>query len=444
MKGFFRKLFNIHAGEEKSALLFALLGFLWSFGVTSGWKFADAFFLLHVGAEALPMVYRLTAISLILLAAFLMYIFHFVSIQRIFAMILFSGIVFYSIAAFCLSKHIGVDSNWIWYALRIYGTLFFAIVMTCFWTFVDRFFLFKDAKRLYSLFSSTIFVGIGATGITMRSGWLNEYQMIAMVITILAASIGLITFICKNVKAIEQEPPTSESEARLQSATWKQQVRAILSSPFTILLMTGNFLTYVLLVLVEYNYMSSFEAAFQFSGETDLQQFLGKWISVVSITNLVIGLFIYSRLIQRFGIGSLVVCTPILLLATFSGWSISESLLFPIMGLFVAEGTLYVIDDSNFNLLLNTLPIHLKYKIRLVIESFFEPIGMLVSSMLLSVTWLDSKTMGLILSGCLLSVALLLKAHTFKGFYLNLREWPSKISHAFFQWTGAKKATAAE
>src|ERR1700722_2628583 len=121
MKGFFRKLFNIHVGEEKSALLFALLGFLWSFGVTSGWKFADAFFLLHVGAEGLPIVYRLTALSLILLAAFLMYIFHFVSIQRIFALILASGIAFYSITAYCLFAHIGLESNWIWYGLRIFG-----------------------------------------------------------------------------------------------------------------------------------------------------------------------------------------------------------------------------------------------------------------------------------------------------------------------------------
>ena len=41
-KPLFQRLFNIYPGEEKQALLFAFLGFIWAFGSTCGLKFADA------------------------------------------------------------------------------------------------------------------------------------------------------------------------------------------------------------------------------------------------------------------------------------------------------------------------------------------------------------------------------------------------------------------
>ena len=118
--------------------------------------------------------------------------------------------------------------------------------------------------------------------------------------------------------------------------------------------------------------------------EASLTLFLGKCLASVSICNLIFGLFIYSRMVRRFGIGSLLLITPVLLIISFTGWSLSSSLLFPLIGFFVVEGTLYVIDDNNFNFLLNAVPSKLKYKIRVMIESFFEPIGMLTSALLLS------------------------------------------------------------
>lgn len=84
------------------------------------------------------------------------------------------------------------------------------------------------------------------------------------------------------------------------------------------------------------------------------------------------------------------------------------------------EGTLYVIDDSNFNLLLNAVPSRLKYKIRVMIESFFEPIGMLTSAMLLSFFQNQSKLLGLILAICSLCVALALSANYLKALFFNL------------------------
>ena len=85
------------------------------------------------------------------------------------------------------------------------------------------------------------------------------------------------------------------------------------------------------------------------------------------------------------------------------------SLAFPVMGLFVVEGMLLVIDDSNFNLLLNEVPMKIKYKLRLAIESCFEPMGMFVSSLLLSIPHVNSKVLGMVLSAVFLVIALFLR-----------------------------------
>ena len=127
MKEFFRRLFNVYPGEEKSALLFAGLGFLWALGVTSGQKFADALFLLHVGAQSLPIAYAIIACILMVMTAFFLKAFHTIKIEHIFISALFVGIVFYAIAYFCLTAQVGMESKIIWYALKIYGTAFLNI-----------------------------------------------------------------------------------------------------------------------------------------------------------------------------------------------------------------------------------------------------------------------------------------------------------------------------
>lgn len=426
VQNFFCKLFHIYPGEERKAFLFALLGFLWAMGVTSGLKFADALFILHIGADSLPMAYIFTACIMVVLATFLLKAFHRFPAYRIFLFVLTIGFFFYGGAYLCMSNQIGLNSQWLWFALRIFGTVFFAVVVTCFWTFIDQYHHFQDAKRLYSLFSSMVFLGVACTGIIMRSGKVDFEHLTLFIMAILLMACYWITWIVRSLNPVHD---TAEPEERVQSMHGiKEQIKSILTSRFTLLLMLGNFLTYLLLVITEYNYLSSFDLHFSAENtiggdeEASLTLFMGQCLAVVSISNLLFGLFIYSRLVKRFGVISVLPITPLILLITFSGWPLTDSLMFPVMGYFVVEGTLYVIDDSNFNLLLNAVPSKLKYKIRIIIESFFEPVGMLISAFLLTILQIDSKILGLVLAACSLTVALLLRKYYVKAVYQNLSE----------------------
>ena len=454
-KGLLQRIFNIYPGEEHHALMFAFLGFIWAFGATCSLKFADALFLLHVGAESLPRAYTLIACGMLGIAVILLYSFHKFVSSRIYLNVLLTGMSFYIFVLGCRLLHIGESSQWFWYALKLAGFYLFAILMTCYWTFIDQYHHLQDAKRLYSLFSSMIFLGAASTGLLMNSGLLDLEHLIILIIGLLGFTYYWVTKITREMPLIAHEDVEQEGQIYEQGNYFKFFIKSILESRFTLLLMTSNFLIYLLLVITEYNYMFTFEHHFASQTNADagggteasLTLFLGRCLAAVSVSNIIFGLFFYSRLVRRFGINVMLFITPVLLIIAFIGWSFNTSLIFPLIGFFVVEGTLYVIDDNNFNLLLNAVPTKLKYKIRVMIESFFEPIGMLASAMLLAFFQNHSKMLGLILAIFLLGVAIALSSNYLKALFFNLSENAVHFQRRVADWINKmtdKQQKAAE
>ncbi|MFV0339415.1 MAG: hypothetical protein ACK5MA_02115, partial [Parachlamydiaceae bacterium] len=337
------------------------------------------------------------------------------------------GICFYIFAWTCLTLGIGNEGKWLWYCLRAFGWMFFAITNTSYWTFVDQFYHIRDSKRLFSLFSSSIFIGLAATGAIMNTGFFEFREICILIIALLVATLFWVSRTLKNIDPLNAEQDMDLSPVG-SNLTFRDMLREILRSKFALFLMALNFTNYISLVLSEYNYMSAFEA--HFGGGFDMPMpneedapltiFLGKCIATVSIFNLFFGLFVYSRLIRRFGLGAMLAITPTILLSMYTGWSFADSLIFPLMAFWVCEGTLYIVDDSNFNLLLNGVPTKMKYKVRLFIESFFEPTGTLVSAILLSIPYFSPKVVGFIFAAILLCVGLILRSLYPKALYSNL------------------------
>lgn len=401
MKDALRKLFNVYPGEEKNAFYFAVLGYLWAIGISLSWKNADALFILNVGAANLPIAYTIIACLMIVIASVLLYAYDRFPAHKIFLTHLSIGIAFWIAAFFCIKGNIGMESKVFWYALRVFGWSFFCVVNTSFWTFIDQFYHSRDSKRLFSLFSSSIFIGFGTTGALMQIGLPDLEYVALMIIAILFAAAFWIINILKKLKPIHGE---HQIDAALSSdEPLKQIIKSVFRSKFTLCLMALNFLIFVSVILTDYNYMNAFQERFASSPTlpinadevSPLTQFIGKCVLSVSLFNLVFGLFLYSRFLRRFGLGTMLFITPLILVTTYTGWTFSDSLIFPLMAFFVVESTFMVVDDNNFNLLLNGVPPKLKYKIRVVIESFFEPVGTLTSAFLLSLFAPYSKAIAL-------------------------------------------------
>lgn len=435
MTTLFRKLFHLFPGEERGAGIFSLLAFFWAAAVTSGLKFADALFLLHVGAESLPLLYSLSAGCMILIASLLIYSFHTFPPYRVFMAALFIAALFYLTVFFTFSY--AEKESWIWYVLRIFGSVNFAIIGTSFWTFIDQYYHLQDAKRLFSLFNSMMFLGISTTGFIMLLG-LIEFQTLSLLIaSFLFISIALIYYIHKT-----ERPVHDDTDLEVEPLSYKKFFLGIFRSKFTLLLMTSNLLIYLLMATTEFNYYNTFDRLFDPGGlvavgdeaDASLTLFLGKALAGVSVANVIFGLFFYSRLLRRFGIGWLLPITPLLLLTTYTSWQFSDALWIALLGYFVVEGTTYVIDDSNFTLLLNAVPIQFKHKIRIAIESFFEPIGTLIAAALLSTSFIDPKLLGLCLSAALLTIAIILQRNYLQAIWQNLAENALRFGRSTAMW----------
>jgi ATP/ADP translocase len=434
MKKHARRLFNVYSGEERKVSLFVLLGLLLSLAVSSAWKLSDALFLIHLGSEVLPVAYASVALLLIGMALVLINAFNRFTPTTIFRTFVFSGVIFFgSMAA---GFWLGIDKGhpWFWFFLKVMSQLFFIQSISCFWTALDQYFHFQDAKRLFTLFNCAIYIGTGLAGLLIQSGLLSVHSFFSLIFCLWAAVFVLSSQV-SNMLPVDD--PSYGQSGPEDATSLKSVAKQIVSSPFTILLMLGNLALYLLMTTTEYNYLSSFEQHFSISGENSsdesgfgLTRFLGTCIASVGLGNLIMGWFLYSRLVGRFGVTTLILVTPLAYLGTYLGWTQDKGLLFAIIGFVIVEGLYPVIEDNNFNLLLNAVPSKVKYKVRVMIESFSEPLGMLLSALLLSLPMVNNFILGLVLSIVSLFFALLLRKGYFQAIFSNLsgtKEWVKRF-----------------
>lgn len=418
------------SGEEQRVSLFALLGFLLSLAVSSAWKLSDALFLIHLGSKSLPVAYASVALLLIGMALVLLHAFNRFTPTTIFRTFVFCGVTFFGTMA--AGFWLGIDKGhpWFWFFLKVISQLFFIQSISCFWTALDQYFHFQDAKRLFTLFNCSIYIGTGVAGLLIQSGLLSVHSFFTLIF-LLWVTVFLLSSQIHHLESVDD--PSFQESASDDVTSLKAVAKHVMRSPFTMLLMLGNLALYLLMTTTEYNYLSTFEQHFSAAAESTpdesgfgLTRFLGTCIASVGLGNLIMGWFLYSRLVGRFGVTTLILVTPLAYLATYLGWPLDNGLIFAIIGFMIVEGLYPVVEDNNFNLLLNAVPSKVKYKVRVMIESFSEPIGMLLSACLLSLPMVNNFTLGLVLSIVSLFFALLLRKGYFQAIFSNLsgtKEW---------------------
>ncbi len=443
MKGALQRIFCLYSGEGRNTLAFSGLAFIWSLVISSGMEFSDALFIIHIGAASLPLAYGLTAGIMLALSLLFLFALHRLGVYRTFLTLISIGILFYGTTFFCLQAQLFQLFPPFWYVLKIFGYIFFSFGLTSYWTFVDEYHHIRDAKRIYTFFTTFIFLGIAATGLLMRSGIFSLEKLLFFLLVMILCALFTTQLIRRFIPLIIHEESEQETSSSGKTFTLFALIQWIFRSRITLALLIGNLLMQLCNFLTEFNYFSAFDQSFTENEELlsygegtqlALTKFMGKLVLSVSLFNLFFGLFIYSRLARRFGIGALLSITPILLSFTFTGWIFHHTLLFPIIGFFVTDGTLWVIDDNNFNILLNAVPSKIKYKIRVAIESFFEPIGILISSIILYFFASISKGIGLTLSLVWIVVTLVIRSEYLKGIFQNLSDNAIHFSRSTKQW----------
>lgn len=440
----FHKAFGLYSGEGSHALRFARLAILWAFGSSCLDTLSDGLFLEKIGADSLPMVYLSIALGMLAVSSFVLYCLRFTSPYRILSIALMAG------AGVCVAASLLVGSSppdWFWYGIKIASRMFFSVMIACSWTFTDQYHDLQDAKRVYSIYSAAYFFGTILSG-TAINLMLDRIGFSGLLFAS-ACSISLAMLqargIALKVKAVHDD--TVEGVFSGSRSSMSTLTRLILQSRFAMTLLLLSLFIQLVWTTTEFNYMESMTAHFQSHPSSgQIAEFLGKCRAAISFCNILVGVFIYGRFVKRAGLQNAVLLTPLFYVGLYSVWVWHDSMALAVLGLIAVDGVLFTVEDNCFNLLSNAVPTKLRSRVRIINDSFFESIGMLLSSLLLFCVDSGSKWLGFSLTLAALVLTLFIRAIYSQSILTNLKEnaihFERNIRGWFSSWTKREQKEA--
>jgi hypothetical protein len=432
------KAFGLYSGEGAHAIRFARLAILWAFGSSCLDTLSDGLFLEKIGAESLPTVYLSIALGMIAVSSLVLYSLRSMSPYRILSTALALGACICIGAAFFVGT---APPEWFWYALKIASRMFFAVMIACSWTFTDQYHDLQDAKRVYSIYSAAYFFGTILSGISINL-FLDKIGFSGLLLCAalsIACAIWEARGIAHKAKAVHDD--TVEGVFSGSRDSFSSVVRLITRSRFAMILLLLSLFVQLLITVTEFNYMESFGKFFKASTEVvaegEIAEFLGKCRAMISLCNIVFGIFFYGRFVRKMGLNNAILITPLFFVGVYSGWVFQDAMWLAVLGLIAVDGILFTVEDNCFNLLSNAVPTKLKSKVRIINDSFFEPIGMLLSSLMLFGLSEGSRWLGLILTAVVLILALIIRAIYSKAIMLNLKDNALHFERKLKNWLGS-------
>jgi len=423
MQKLFRKAFGIYSGEGSHAFRFARLAIFWAFGSQCLETLSDGLFLEKIGAEFLPRVYLSIALGMIAVSSIVLYSLKHTSPYRILTAAMILGAMICTGAAICVAA---TPPEWFYYAIKVASRMFFCVMIACSWTFTDQYHDLQEAKRVYSIYSAAYFFGtiISGTAINLFLDKIGFSGLLLCAAASICCAMAQARGIALKVKAVHDD--TIEGVFSGSRDSFSSVVRLIIRSRFAIVLLLLSLFIQLLLTVTEFNYMESFGNFFHASSEEvaegKITEFLAKCRALISLCNIIFGVFFYGRFIRRMGLNNAILITPLFFFAVYSGWVFNDALILAVLGLVACDGVLFTIEDNCFNLLSNAVPAKLKSKVRIINDSFFEPIGMLLSSLLLFCIQSESRWLGMTLAIFAILLALTIRSIYSKAILINLKD----------------------
>ncbi len=421
-----QKLFGIYPGEGRNTLRFVRLSIFWGFSTSCFEILSDGLFLEKIGASFLPSMYLIGAISLIAISTIIIYSLKIVSPYKILKWVMLSS----SILCFCVILTLPFSPpHLFWFFLKVFSRLFFSVFLATAWTFIDQYHDLQDAKRVYSLYSAAYFLGIVIAGTTINFflhhlGYLAFFTFtLFAVLFAYREAFGIV----RKTRPVHDD--TIEGVFSGDRNGFTSMIALLFKSPYALALLALSLFQEFIFTTTDINYMETFEKTFQSDSfqksftANHISEFLGKCRAWISFANILIGAFLYRPFIKHIGLHNVILITPIFFFIIYSGWIVQDTLLIAILGLIAVDGIAFTVEDNSFNLLTKAVPTKLKSKVRIINDSFFEPIGMLIASFcFFLLNSFQSRVLGFILSIFLIVTTLILRGFYPKALFINLLE----------------------
>jgi hypothetical protein len=413
MRRLIRKAFGIYTGEGRNIFRFGLLGLTWSFSAGTASTLSMGFLLEKCGSSLLPLVYLIISCGMIGVSSLMIYFLRKTSSHRIFLWTTALATAIFSLSIPLFTHNPG---PWFWITFFIFSYIAEAALIACHWTFVDQFHDLQEAKRLYGIYNAAIFFGYVLSG-----ALINQLISIIGIVPFIIATAASLFFSMGQIRKIAHKCHAVEDDALDEVfSTGKRGLLTLLQnfckSPYALILVGMSLVAQLLRTCTEINYMETFSNVFaspqmlsHSNSENSIAEFIGKLKAFIYLGNIIFAMFFYRKCVGRFKLPNMLLIPPVFFLIVFGDWLIYDALLVAVLGVISVEFFLFSIEDNNFNLLVNAAPSKLKGVLRIINDSFFEPVGMLLSSAFLLLVQTNSKWFGFALAFGFLCFAFFMK-----------------------------------
>ncbi len=439
MRRLVRRAFGIYIGEGRNTFRFGLLGITWAFAASTANTLSMSFLLEKCGIGFLPLVYLIIASGMIGVSSLLIYFLRKTSSHRIFLWTTGIASLVFFLTALVLAHH---PEAWMWTFLFIFSYIVESALIACYWTFVDQYHDLQEAKRLYGIYSAAIFLGYVVSGLFINQligafGIVPFFAITAISLFLCMGQIRKIVHKCSPVEDDALDEVFSSGNRGLITL-----LQNFCKSPYALILVGMSLVAQLLRTCTEINFMETFSKAFDPShasielprGENLIAEFIGKLKAFIYFGNIIFAMFFYRNCVRRFQLPNMLLIPPIFFLFVFGDWLIYDALFVAVLGVIAVEFFLFSIEDNNFNLLVNAGPSKLKGVLRIINDSFFEPIGMLLSSSFLLIMQANSKWFGFGLASAFLVFSFFMKIIYSQSMLSHLKQNAIRFEKQIRDW----------
>ena len=410
--GLINHLFVFSTGRNRLALLFALLGFLWSLAIFCGLTLVEALFILHVGSTSLPSVYLSIGCGMLAISVFFLYGVHTFNPKQIFCGFLIGAILYYGSVNFLIGHFGDLLPKVFWTTLFVLSYMFYLTLTTAFWNLVDSFFNRHQARQLYSLLNAMTFLGVAGGGLLIRLHFFDLSGLLWTICALLTSALLWVGYIFMTQTSLPLEEKQEASTKNVHSL--RSIVYSFSTCRFTLFLLFNAFILQILYMTTDYSALAGFESYFSQKplaplgneAHAQLTLYMGQCTLFTCIGTLLFGLFIYNRLMNKVGVRNMIPLIPIIYLLVFASWSVASPLAVATFAFVMTEGFLDIFKENTFNVMLSTVEAEYRPHVRVTIDSILQPLGIIASAGLLQLFQNTPHQLGFVLAIIALCVAM--------------------------------------
>lgn len=394
------RLLMLHQGEGRIVLFLSIISALSGFGLAIGRASSDALFFTLYGAVHLPLMFAL--IALVLIPASLAYA-AFVdrlTPYRMFIHLLLGFGAMVGISWLTMRARGGYTGIALYFIA--YGVIS-ELLLTHFDHYVSSFFDIQQSKRLMPSVMAIFRLGAILGGVFLGvagSGMATEHAALVWTLC-LAVALGLVAWWHRGEPMhcpVKRGHATTPVQMVREGLMFSRQSRLVRITAL------GVFLLVLLLSVQEYLVGSIF--AKRYPDEHQLTAFFGWFSAVINACVLVIQLFLFGRLLRRFGLKTMNLVYPITTLLSFGLMTISAGYPTAVLGRINAVGVLPGIRNTVAGFFFHALPGYMQGRAHALIAGLVLPLGLLVSALFLWLVPQDAPLEWVAGGGLVFAVAL--------------------------------------